>query len=103
MLNFSSPVDSCVSACSKQFHAATFTLLCFPPSHFRFLEHELQVDCFGTENVFFKIKLNLSPKEYLVSVAFVVPFCNAKQECIVLSGPFPFPFREISKEQKQSG
>lgn len=72
-------------------------------SHFCFSEYELQAELFWTENVFFKIKLNLSPKDYLVSVAFVVPFCIAKQECIVQSGPFPFPFRKISKEQKKSG
>ena len=89
----------------RQFYAVAFSLLLtlFRIAHFRFWEHELQVDCPGTENVFFKIKLNLSPKKYLVSVSFVVPFLNTKQDCIVQSGPFLFPFREMLKERKQSG
>ena len=68
----------------RQFYAVAFSLLLtlFCIAHFRFSEHELQVDCPGTANVLFKIKLNLSPKKYLVSVSFVVPFLNTKQDCI---------------------
>ena len=104
MSNVSSLVYSYLSARGRQFHAvALFSLpLSLLISHFRFLEHDLQVDCSGTENVF-KITLNLSTKEFLSPSLLLLLFVMQSKAALCQVDPSRFLFREIWKEKKQPG